>query len=220
MSTHTADRSGRTRRRARLLTAGLAIVLAGCAPASGGCAPVAGGGTTTTTPDGTTTTTAPDGSSTTTTPDGSTTTVPDGSTTTVPDGSTTSTTVPGEPAPTVRVDTLDVEDCFSPADADTFVDRVQVIDCDEPHQMEVFAQYEVDDVDAYPGGNELTFAAQDECQSRFEDYVGQSYWTSELDFITLTPSFSTWDVGDRTVTCLLVAGDGSMLAYAGRNANR
>ena len=220
MSTHSADRSGRGRRRARLLTAGMAIVLAGCAPGTGGCAPTDAGGGTTTTVDGTTTTVDPDGS-TTTIPDGSTTTVPDGSTTstTVPDGSTT-TTVPGEPGPTVRVDTLDVEDCFSPADADTLVDRVRVIECDEPHQMEVFAQYELDEATEYPGGSELTFAAQDECQSRFEAYVGHSYWSSELDLTTLTPSFSTWDVGDRTVTCLLVAGDCSMLAFAARNASR
>ena len=86
--------------------------------------------------------------------------------------------------------------------------------------LEVFAQYELDEATEYPGGSELTFAAQDECQSRFEAYVGHSYWTSELDLTTLTPSFSTWDVGDRTVTCLLVAGDGSMLAFAARNASR
>ncbi len=202
------------------------VVLAGCSAGPGGCDPVAGEGSTTTTEPGTsTTTTEPDGSTTTTTePDGSTTTTqPGGSTTTsstVPDGSTTTTTLPGGTA-TVGVDTLEVEDCFSPADSDTFVDQVRVIDCDTPHTMEVFAQYEVDDDgDRYPGSSELTWAAQDECRERFEDYVGESYWDSQFDLTTLTPSFSTWDVGDRTVTCLIVAGDGGSFVGSARAADR
>lgn len=139
----------------------------------------------------------------------------EGSTTTVPE---TSTTLPGGGTTPVVVDALEVELCFSPVDGDTFVDEVLVINCNEPHTMEVFAQYELDATDDYPGGSELTWAAQDECQNRFEGYVGGSYWSSDYDFTTLTPSYSTWDTGDRTVTCLIVSGDGGPLTSSAKGA--
>jgi hypothetical protein len=97
-----------------------------------------------------------------------------------------------------------------------------IVDCDEPHEMEVYAQFTLDrdavpgDGDDFPGGNELTWYAQDECQTRFEGYTGQSYWTSSFDLRVLTPSFSTWDVGDRAITCLIVSGDGELLTSSAK----
>jgi len=201
-------------------TLGLILVLAGCTASGGGCAPTDQAGTTTsTTVDGSsTTTTMVDGSTTTTEdPGGSTTTTVDpGSTTTLPD-----TTVPavGE---LVAISGVEVEDCITPADDNTFVSQVSVVDCDEPHEAEVYAQFTLDRDELpgagndYPGGNELDWYAQDECQARFEDYTGHSYWTSPYDLRTVTPSFSTWDVGDRLITCLIVAADGATLTASTR----
>lgn len=191
----------RTRRRA--LTLGLVFVLAGCTPAGGGCAPVEDSG-------GTVTTVGADGTTTTYPDDTTTTTEPDDTTTTLPDGE----------VDTVRVDDLEVEDCFSPVDTDTFVDEVHLIDCTAPHRMEVFAQYRLDEAAEYPGGSELTWAAQDECRTRFDGYVGHSYWDSDFDLTVLTPSFSTWDVGDRTMTCLVVDPSGALLDGPAKGAGR
>jgi hypothetical protein len=206
---------------------GLVVVAAGCAPSTGGCAPFDDGGATTTTEAGGSTTTEPDDATTTTSTtvvDGSTssttTTVdPGGSTTTLPDGSTTTTTVPGD-VQAVAVDSLQVEDCFVPSDDDTFVAEVRIVDCEVPHKLEVFAQYEMEELDEWVGSDEITWAAQDECQARFEDYVGHDYWTSDFDVRTLTPSFSTWSEGDRAITCLIENGDGTPLTSSARNAGR
>ncbi len=207
-------------------TGGLLVVLAGCTAQPGsGCSPTAQPTTTTTS----STTTTPTSTSTTTTqPDGSTTTTtqPDGSTTTTtqPDGSTTTTTVPGGGGEVVPADELAVEDCLIPVGDDVMVESVELIDCDDPHEAEVFAQFDVDPddlpegtgPDGYPGGSELTWFGQDECQDRFEDYTGESYWTSRYDVLVVTPSFSSWSEGDRAVTCLLVDPDGGVLTGSGK----
>jgi hypothetical protein len=213
----------------RLMTISIVVVAAGCAPSPAGCAPPDGDGdpstTTTTEPGGSTTsTTEPGGSTTTTTePGGSTTST----TTTEPGGSTTTTTLPPGEATGVRSEELDVEDCFSPVDDGLYVDRVGVTDCDEPHDMEVYAQFELDGESLpggeggdYPGGNELTWAAQDECRERFEDYVGIDYFESDFDLTVITPSFSTWDLGDRLATCVLIDPDGDPLTSSAKGAAR
>jgi Septum formation len=205
---------------------GLILVLAGCTSTGGGCSPIDSattttdpGGSTSTTVDPTTTTTEPGGSTSTTIDTGSTTTTvdPGGSTTT------TSTTVPGG-GEVVPVAELGEGDCLTPVGEDLLVENVAVIDCDQAHEAEVYAQFPVADGElpdaagtpGYPGGSELTWFAQDACQERFDDYVGESYWDSRYDLKVITPSFSTWDAGDRKVTCLLVDGDGDVLTGSGK----
>jgi hypothetical protein len=116
----------------------------------------------------------------------------------------------------VAVDELAVGDCLTPVGEDLLVEKVAVLDCDRDHEAEVYAQFpiaagELPDAagtPGYPGGSELTWFAQDACQERFEAYVGESYWDSQYDLKVITPSFSTWDAGDRTITCLVIAGNG------------
>lgn len=217
-----------TRRRwRRAASVGMVVMLAGCAPAAGGCSPVDDASPTTSEVPGSSTTTP--GSS--TTIDGSTTTVVGVTTSTVDPGSTTTTidgtttTVP--PVSGTGVEDLRVEDCVSTSSDDLYVDTVTLIDCDEPHEMEVFARFELDGEDVpggedggYPGGSEITWFAQDECQSRFESYTGEEYLESRFDFTTLTPSFSTWDAGDRLVTCLIIGEGGSLLDTSAKGARR
>ena len=189
----------------RLLGTGALVVLAGCTAGPGGCGPTDGSGTTTT---------APVGSPTTTTVLDETTTT---EATTTTSSSTTTTEAPGPSEMLVDVDDLEVEDCLIPATDEVMVAQVEIVDCEQPHAMEVFAQFELDrealpgSGDDYPGGNELTWYAQDECQDRFDAYTGHSYWTSPYDLRVLTPSFSTWDAGDRVITCLIVGRDGAPL---------
>jgi hypothetical protein len=194
---------------------GLLVVLAGCTAAPGsGCSPEATASSTTT-PGGSTTTEAP-GSTTTTEPGSSSTTTPPGSsTTTEPPGSTT-TTLPDGGGEVVDVDEVSVGDCITPVGDDLMVGSVELIDCAEAHEAEVYAQFEVPGdalpgTPGYPGGSELTWYAQDECQDRFADAMGESYWDSPHDLKVITPSFSTWDVGDRTITCLVVGAGGADL---------
>ena len=200
----------------RLLGVGLFVVLAGCTAGPGGCSPFDdGSGTTTTTTPGETTTTTEPGAT-------STTVVGEGSTTTTQPGATTTTLPGGGEGELVGISEVEVEDCLVPGTDDALLAEATVVACDEPHQMEVFAQFVLDrdalpgSGDDYPGGNELTWYAQDECQARFDAYTGHSYWTSPFDLRTLTPSFSTWDAGDRVITCLIVSGDGGPLTASAK----
>ena len=201
-----------------LAASGMLVVLAGCTAAPGsGCSPEAAPPSTTT--PGSTTTEAP-GSTTTTEPGSSSTTTPPS--TTVP-GSTTTTTLPdgggdGEVVVVAVVD-ISVGDCVTPVGQDLLVGSVELLDCDDPHQAEVYDRFDIADDElpddpttpGYPGGAELTWYAQDRCQARFADAIGESYWDSPHDVRVITPSFSTWDLGDRTNTCLVVGANGTDL---------
>lgn len=218
MSGRAVDGTIRKGRAWRTLAAGgLLVVLAGCTAApGGGCSPTATPSTTTITP--TSTTDAPGSTTTTATPPSSTTSVP-GSTTTAAPGSTTTTTAPENEQEVVAVDEVAVGDCVTPLGGDLLVGEVELVACDEPHEAEVYAQFDLADDElpedpatpGYPGGAELTWFAQDECRERFADAVGESYWDSPHDLKVITPSFSTWDLGDRAITCLVVGADGEDL---------
>ncbi len=198
----------------RILFTGMIVFLAGCTATGGGCSPTGGAAPATTT-------TIPGGGSTTTTTPSSTSTTAAPTTTAAP-SSTTTTTVPDPGSGLTLVADVEVEDCLTLATDDVVVAEVELTDCDEPHQAEVYAQFELDrsvlpgDGDDYPGANELTWYADDECRDRFEDYTGHSYWTSPYDLRSMSPSFSTWDTGDRLVTCLIVNADGSPLTTSAR----
>lgn len=96
--------------------------------------------------------------------------------------------------------TLDVGTCFD--DPDTFqeVTDVPVVDCSEPHDNEVIANFDIPD-GPYPGDSVVTSAAEDGCLERFEPYVGIDYASSVYVIGWLTPTASSWDGGDREVIC-------------------
>lgn len=102
---------------------------------------------------------------------------------------------------------LQIGDCIVFDDVpDATVDEVTVTPCDEPHQSEVYAIVEVDDLDAYPGERELSNRAELECLAPFDDYVGIELAESTLFFTYLVPTVRSWQEDqDREVLCLIVA---------------
>lgn len=83
------------------------------------------------------------------------------------------------------------------------VGQVPVVDCDEPHDNEVFATFELDDGD-HPGLDEVRRLAEEGCRDRFEDYVGSSPEDSELVTSHLVPTEQSWAAADdRQVVCFL-----------------
>lgn len=109
--------------------------------------------------------------------------------------------------------TMAPEQCFQqPEDVEAQVERLEPVDCADPHDREVYAvvDYEpVDpeaDADVFPGDDALRGFADGRCAQEFEPYVGISYLDSpDLFFTYLLPSPRSWETGDRRVICFVFA---------------
>jgi hypothetical protein len=105
---------------------------------------------------------------------------------------------------------------LAPADVGACVDlsgsggQVTVVDCEEPHDAELYAVVDVAGVglagaeDApYPGREAVIAVAEEVCTARFEPHVGRAHADSSLDASFLVPTEGTWSIGDRTIACLV-----------------
>jgi hypothetical protein len=93
-----------------------------------------------------------------------------------------------------------LNDSASPAHSD--LTHVLGVNCQEPHDSEVFAILRVD-ADSFPGEEELISQGQLRCAQAFGDFIGMSYADSELDFRFLYPTLSSWAQGDNVIYCLV-----------------
>lgn len=112
-----------------------------------------------------------------------------------------------------EVDVFELQegDCIVFEDIESSVEALAAVPCDEPHEGEVFALVDIDDIEVYPGERELSNRAEVECVSRFADYVGVDLVDSTLFYTYLTPSIRGWqdeDEPDRTVVCFVLSAGG------------
>lgn len=141
-------------------------------------------------------------------------------------------------APTVSAMDIAVGDCLTyaasgdAADASTnasasaaepgTVSSVNLVDCAAPHLYEVYAEGTIA-ADAFPDGGIMEQYVADICYDAFENYVGTSYddaYTQGHYAVTsLRPTQSTWEQGDRRVSCLLTSVDGGELTGSARGAD-
>ena len=120
---------------------------------------------------------------------------------------------------TVQATDLQVGDCYNEPDAASAttnddskrqVGSVEVVDCEVPHQHEVYNNYKIT-LSTFPDSSTMQSQIQTACYSSFEDYVGKSYDESQYEASTLTPTENSWAQGDRTITCTLVTKDNSLI---------
>ncbi len=95
---------------------------------------------------------------------------------------------------------LSIGTCFDDPDSFEVVEDVPMIDCDSPHDNEVFANVDVTG-DDYPGEEAVDNRAFQMCEDKFSSYLGISYAESIYDIGWLNPTAETWDIGDREVIC-------------------
>lgn len=91
--------------------------------------------------------------------------------------------------------------CFD--DEGTFKDQVAqvpIVDCDQPHDNEIYHVAEITDSD-FPGSDAVEAKADSECIDAFESFVGTPYDVSELAAGWLVPTEDSWAEGDRSVVC-------------------
>jgi putative regulator of septum formation len=98
---------------------------------------------------------------------------------------------------------LDVGQCYN-TPTETDVTEVNVVDCDDPHQYEIYAlpRHPAGPDEDFPGEEEIGAFSDEACLgAAFEDYVGVDYQSSELLAFSLQPSAQTWAIGDREFIC-------------------
>lgn len=101
-----------------------------------------------------------------------------------------------------NVFSLSVGDCFNDPDDFNQVSDVEIVDCDESHDTEVFATYEIPG-STFPGVAALGDNAEDNCIARFKPYVGADYMDSSLNVSYFYPTDASWEQGDREIICVL-----------------
>lgn len=114
---------------------------------------------------------------------------------------------------------LAVGDCFDdPFVGDFSLDtdrEITVVDCAQPHDLEV---YEILVLDEYTDPEQMYYDTDAACIDRFRDFVGIDYGDSGLIVYAYYPSRASWDAGNRTVTCTVT--DFGQTTGTLRGANR
>lgn len=101
----------------------------------------------------------------------------------------------------VAADELAVGDCINEPDGVEFT-SISAVACSEAHDYEAFHEFEASGGDAYPGDAAMDVEAE-KCLEAFGSYVGVAYEVSSLDYLIFAPVAQAWEMGDRTVSCVL-----------------
>jgi Septum formation len=100
--------------------------------------------------------------------------------------------------------TVSVGDCLSEAASDGEVSDVPIVPCSEPHDAEIYHDFELDGTE-FPGDEEVTRLADEGCLGAFEDFVGVPFDSSTLEITYYTPTEGSWnEVDDRLVSCMIM----------------
>ena len=96
---------------------------------------------------------------------------------------------------------------------------VEVVDCNIPHQYEVYNNYEIT-LSTLPDEDTMSSEATTACSSTFQEYVGIPMSESQYDANYLYPTSGSWAQGDRTITCTISTVDGSLITGSLKGAAR
>lgn len=92
------------------------------------------------------------------------------------------------------------------SEGESEVNSLPRVDCAEPHDGEVFHVEEMTELT-----EEALTAGDETCYAEYEAYVGVPYEESVYYYTTMTPTQSSWDLGDRQLACILVGDEGTQL---------
>ncbi|WP_169738855.1 septum formation family protein [Jiangella gansuensis] len=98
-------------------------------------------------------------------------------------------------------------DCISNFNAEEQISELTVIPCEEEHDQEVFAVFEVPDGE-FPGSDAFEEQVATECVAEFETFVGLTYDESVLEIQWLEPTEDSWAQGDRELVCTVLDPEG------------
>jgi len=111
----------------------------------------------------------------------------------------------------VGVFVLKVGDCFNQSTEADAISDVPGVPCDEPHDVQIYAAFDLADGD-WPGLDSVEMDAALGCLERFEAAIGEPYETSPIDIFPMYPLEDGWNgLDDREVLCGGYNVDGSKL---------
>lgn len=99
---------------------------------------------------------------------------------------------------------LEVGDCLAGATATTGgVRTFDKIDCDKPHNGEVFTIIKLPDTAKYPGRKFASGKGQRGCRARLRrQATAKAFADPQLNYIYVYPTAQSWAQDDREVTCI------------------
>ena len=95
---------------------------------------------------------------------------------------------------------LQVGDCLNDAGLSGIVTSVPVVPCDEPHDSEAYAEFDLDE-GPFPGKEQIVARGDAGCVEAFAAFVGIPFNDSELAYSYYQPTESSWPQGDRRILC-------------------
>jgi hypothetical protein len=99
---------------------------------------------------------------------------------------------------------LKTGDCFNNPAGAQHISAVTAIPCTQPHNAQVFAQFQLTGSDfSYPGTATVLRLASHGCDARTGS-VSKAKTTTAMTIRMLFPQQISWTAGHRTVSCLLV----------------
>ena len=120
---------------------------------------------------------------------------------------------------TIHSTELQVGDCYNKDTTGSQIGDVEVVDCNIPHQYEVYNNYEIT-LSTLPDEDTMSSEATTACSSTFQEYVGISYNQSQYKASYLYPTSGSWAQVDRTITCTITTSDGSLITGSLKGAAR
>jgi hypothetical protein len=102
---------------------------------------------------------------------------------------------------------LTVGDCMRDSAGEASLDSVQIVDCAEPHEFEVYASVALPG-DRFPGAAAIDELADPQCRAAFEALIGIPRENSRLAYDLVYPTQESWQAGDREVLCRVAEPDG------------
>lgn len=100
---------------------------------------------------------------------------------------------------------IEVGDCVNEAllsGGGDETDSIPVVPCDEPHDSEVYAAFDVDYAE-FPGVDQLQADGEERCLAEFEPFIGVPYDQSAIYFSSYYPTEGSWnELDDREILCI------------------
>jgi hypothetical protein len=124
---------------------------------------------------------------------------------------------------TLAWDQISAGDCVRIPRADLPVEDWQGLDCNAPHEAEVFATGTVNRRvgEPYPGRDSFIPLSEQQCKAEVERYVGVPFDQSELRIAVFFPTVRNWTVeDDRGYGCIVYQDEYALINGTLHNARR